>query len=124
VETHCATEDRVVAVVDDDIAVVDSIRFLLELEGHKVRTYNSAAGFLVDRGTLPACLIADQHMPGITGLDLVARLRGDGVDIPVLLITGAPSPAIAARAAQLGVEAVLDKPPAEDELLRFVKSHA
>lgn len=118
------TDDRVVAVVDDDLAVLDSIKFLLELEGHKVRTYSSAAGFLNDQPARPACLITDQHMPGLTGLDLVARLRDEGVNIPTLLITGLSSAAIGARAAQLGVEAVIDKPPGEDELLRFVRSYA
>jgi two-component system response regulator FixJ len=123
VEACGVTDDRFVAVVDDDLAVLDSLRFLLELEGHKVRTFSSAAGFLDNRAAAPACLIADQHMPGMTGLDLVARLRGEGVTIQVLLITGARSATIGARAAQLGVETVLDKPPAEEELLRFVRSH-
>jgi two-component system response regulator FixJ len=124
VETYCVTDDRVVAVVDDDLAVLDSIKFLLELEGHKVRTYSSGAGFLKDRPARPRCLITDQHMPGLTGLDLVARLRGEGINIPTLLITGLSSPAIGARAAQLGIEAVIDKPPGEDELLQVVRSYA
>jgi two-component system response regulator FixJ len=118
------TDDRFVAIVDDDLAVLDSLRFLLELEGHKVRTFSSAARFLDNRPASPACLIADQHMPGMTGLDLVARLRGEGINVPILLITGARSATIDARAAQLGVESVLDKPPAEEEVLRFVRSHS
>jgi two-component system response regulator FixJ len=114
---------RPVAVVDDDPAVLDSLRFLLEIGGHAVATYTSAAEFLADRSSVPACLILDQHMPHMTGLELAARLRSEGTDIPVLLITGSPSRAIAARAAQLGIEKVLEKPPSEDDLLLFVGAH-
>jgi two-component system response regulator FixJ len=112
-----------VAVIDDDPAVLDSLKFLLELAGHLVSTYGSAAEFLRDYTARPACLILDHHMPQMTGLDLAARLRSAGTAIPVLLITGSPSPAIRARAAALGVEKVLEKPPGEEDLLRFVKTY-
>jgi two-component system response regulator FixJ len=115
--------DGVVAVVDDDPAVLDSLKFLLELAGYSVATYDSAIAFLEDRTARPACLILDHHMPRMTGLELAARLRGEGTGIPVLLITGSPSPAIVARAAQLGIEKVIDKPPTEDDLLRFVNAY-
>ncbi len=112
-----------VAIVDDDPAVLDSLKFLLEVSGHTVETYASGDDFLHNRRARPACLILDQHMPHMTGLELTARLRTAGEDLPVLLITGSPSPAIASRAAQLGVEAVLEKPLNEDTLLRFVATH-
>ncbi len=112
-----------VAVVDDDPAVLDSLRFLLEVAGHHVATYDSAAAFLADCATRPACLILDHHMPRMTGLELAARLHSAGAAIPVLLITGSPSPAIVTRAAELGIEKVLDKPPAEDDLLSFANAH-
>ena len=113
----------VVAIVDDDPGVLDSLKFLLELAGHAVATYTSAAAFLEDRDTKPACLILDHFMPQMTGLDLVARLRLDGVTLPVLLITSAPSPAIIARAAQLGIDKVLEKPLEERDLLLFLDAH-
>jgi two-component system response regulator FixJ len=112
-----------VAIVDDDPEVLDSLKFLLEVTGHKVAAYASAAAFLEDRDTRPACLILDHHMPQMTGLDLVARLRLEGADLPVLLITSSPSPAIIARAAQLGVEKVLEKPLDEHDLLQFLDAH-
>ena len=62
-------------------------------------------------------------MPEMTGLELAQRLREEGTRIPMLLITGLPSPTIAARAAQLGVEGVLEKPPSERDLLNFVNAH-
>jgi two-component system response regulator FixJ len=113
----------IVALVDDDPAVLDSLKFLLEVLGCQVATYGSAPAFVAGRGTGPSCLIVDQHMPGMTGLELAQKLRDEGTSVPILLITGSPSPAIVARAAQLGVEAVLEKPPDEDDLLKFVDAH-
>ena len=110
-----------VAIVDDDSAVLDSLCFLLEVAGHDVVVYTSALSFLQDRSTRPACLILDHHMPQMSGLDLVARLRKEGNALRVALITGAASPAIVSRAFQLGVNKVLEKPVPEDELLRFVE---
>ena len=101
-----------------------SLKFLLELAGYRVGAYGSAMAFLEDRALQPACLILDQHMPHITGLELAAKLRTQGKTAPILLISGAVSPAIITRAAQIGIEKVLGKPPPEDELLSFVSAHS
>lgn len=113
---------RVVAVVDDDVAVLHSLKFLLETSGYAVAAYSSATAFLADQPARPACLIVDQHMPAMTGLELVAHLRDTDAAVPALLITGAPSEAIVARAKKLGI-AILEKPPVEDEVLTFVDAH-
>jgi two-component system response regulator FixJ len=115
-------ERRNIAIVDDDLAVRDSLRFLLEVIGHLVETFASAAEFLKANIQHFACLILDHHMPNMTGLQLAERLRADGVGIPILLVTGSPSPAIVARAAELGVERVLEKPLNDEDLLDFVNS--
>ncbi len=115
--------DGLVALVDDDPAVLDSLKFLLEVIGCRVATYASALAFLSCRSKEAACMIVDQHMPGMTGLELAQKLRDEGTSLPLLLITGSPSPAIVARAAMLGVEGVLEKPPDEDDLLKFVNAH-
>ena len=120
---HVPDHPAAVAIVDDDPAVLDSLRFLLEAAGHPVASYASAAAFLADRLTRHACLILDHHMPQMTGLELAAKLHASGAPIPVLLITGAPSPAIVSRAAQLGIEKVIEKPPDENDLLNFVDTH-
>ena len=114
----------VVAIVDDDLGVLDSLQFLLEAAGHAVAAHTSAEAFLQTRAVRPRCLILDQHMPTMTGLDLAARLRSDGVDIPILLITAQPSATIVARAREVGIEMVLEKPLAENDLLDFVNAHA
>lgn len=113
---------RKVAIVDDDDAVRESLRFLLEVQGHLVATFASAAEFLNAELQHFACLILDHHMPDMTGLELATRLRADGARIPILLTTGSPSPAIVARAAELGIERVLEKPPGDQDLLDFISA--
>jgi len=113
--------DRLVAVVDDDDAVRDSLRFLLEIAGYTVAAYASATQFLQEaRLNDLACLVVDQHMPDLTGLQLVARLRGDGVGLPVALITGSPSADVLRLARELSVSRVLEKPLDDDQLLEFI----
>jgi FixJ family two-component response regulator len=111
-----------VTIVDDDVDVLDSLKFLLDVAGYTVDIYTSAAAFLEDRSARPTCLILDHHMPQMTGLELATHMRSKGAVIPVLLITAQPSPVIIARATQLGIK-VLTKPPTEDELLRFIEAH-
>jgi FixJ family two-component response regulator len=115
------TNPRRVGIVDDDEPVRDSLRFLLEVVGYEVETFASAAELLARETDKLTCLIVDHHMPQTTGLDLVRRLRAAGTDVPVLLITGAPSPSIVARAAELGVR-VLEKPPHDEDVINFIKS--
>jgi two-component system response regulator FixJ len=117
-----ATQRDTVAIVDDDDAVRNSLRFLLEIFGHKVETFSRAAEFLKSELGHITCLILDHHMPEMTGLQLAAHLRAMGVVIPILLVTGAPSPYIVAQAAEIGVDRVLEKPPDDDEVLAFVEA--
>lgn len=114
---------RCVAVVDDDMAVRDSLRFLLETAGFKVLTYNSADQFLnaTTCGCL-GCLILDHNMPLVTGLELLAELRSRGIMLPAVLITAAASAELRGRAAALGAGLVLTKPLTGDDLLGFVFS--
>jgi two-component system response regulator FixJ len=111
----------VVIVVDDDEAVRESLRFLLDIAGYDVMTFESAQAYLdrVDRE--PAtCMVLDQHMPNTTGLELLAVLRQSGARLPTALITGSPSPDLVRQAIALGAARVLEKPLADDALLRFV----
>jgi FixJ family two-component response regulator len=111
-----------IVVVDDDLAVLQSYQFMLELAGYQVSTYASAVDYL-DAGDLsPQCMILDHHMPVMTGLELAARMRQLDLWIPIMLVTSSPTPMIAARAAELGITKVLEKPPDEDELLAFIGS--
>ena len=110
-----------VVVVDDDEAVRESLRFLLDIAGYEVATFDSARDYLdhVD-GQRTICLLVDQHMPNTTGLELLAVLRQRGAHVPAALITGSPSPDLLRKAIALGAARVLEKPLADDALLRFV----
>ena len=109
----------VIAIVDDDPGVRDSLRFLLETAGHAVETYESGPRFLADADlSRLACLVLDQRMPQVAGLDMLAVLRERGVALPpTLLIVSTPGPGVSRRAAELGVARVLEKPLARDDLL-------
>jgi two-component system, LuxR family, response regulator FixJ len=117
--TMTEAEHKIVAIVDDDPAVLESFHFLLDAMGHTARTFASAADFLETRLAVN-CLILDHHMPRMTGLELAEKLRHSGSDIPILLITGSPSPAIVARAAEFGCT-VFEKPPSEEDIFAFIE---
>ncbi len=114
-------EQLTVAVVDDDHAVRASLRFLLEVEGHVVETFESGIEFLQAEVPNAACLILDHRMPHMTGLELARRLRAKGSVIPILLITASPSPEIKGHAAHFGIR-LLEKPLHEGDLLDFVNA--
>ncbi|MGV6873337.1 response regulator transcription factor [Pseudochelatococcus sp. B33] len=100
-----------VLVIDDDPAVLGSLKFSLEIEGFSVRCYESPAEFLAARD-LPsrACLVVDQKLPGISGLDLLASLTDDRrAAMPAILITSYPSAALRSRADAAGVR-IIEKP--------------
>ncbi len=110
-----------IAVVDDDAAVCDSTRFLLETYDFDVHTYQSGAEFLRDSPAI-ACLIVDYHMPGLNGLELVSELRRRGGSVPnIILITATVDAMIEPRAAELGIQQVLKKPLSGQVLLNTLR---
>ena len=112
---------NVMLVVDDDSAVRNSLKFILEVEGFQVRVYSSAEE-LLDEDSLPdpSCLVVDYYMPGMNGLELVAQLRGRDVLIPAILITPAPSENLRNRAAAAGVP-IVEKPLLGSRLLDSIR---
>jgi two-component system, LuxR family, response regulator FixJ len=112
-----------ICVVDDDEGVADSLRSLLETFGYDVQLYTSGSALLADdRRCATGCLIIDQHMPGMDGLDIVDRLQKKGVRVPTILISGRLDTNIKERAANLGVTRVLEKPFAADRLVDLVRT--
>ncbi|MFC6389291.1 response regulator transcription factor [Methylorubrum zatmanii] len=115
-----------VLVVDDDEAVRHSLKFSLELEGLAVRLYADAAQLLRDvlrDAALPrmGCLVVDDRMPGMDGVQLVGQLRAHDIDLPAILITARPSPALARRAAEAGFRRVVEKPFEDGSLLDGIR---
>lgn len=115
---------RAVAVVDDDPDVRESLSVLLEVHGIPVRTYDSGDELLADsRRRCARCFVVDQHMPGVDGIDVLSRLRDEGIVAPAILITGRLDPKIAGRGSELGVTAILEKPFATGVLLDLLRDN-
>ena len=111
-----------IAIVEDDEFFRDSMRRLMRSLGYTVEAFPSAADFLASRrlnGT--ACLIADIHMPGMTGIELYGRLIEAGRDIPTILVTAYPDEATRARALKDGVVCYLLKPFDDNDLMDCVR---
>jgi FixJ family two-component response regulator len=111
-----------VYVVDDDAAVLGSLRFLLETDGFAVRTFKNGTA-LLNAAEMPGadCYVIDYKMPDINGIDLVGRLRKANDNTPVVLITGYPDENISARAAAAGVKEVILKPLLDENLLKGIR---
>jgi two-component system, LuxR family, response regulator FixJ len=115
-----AARIAVVGVVDDDPAVRNSLKFSLEIEGFAVGV-DANADELLTENDLPRfrCRVIDQHMPGLSGLDLVTKLRERRIAVPV--ITTHPSRALAARAEKAAVP-IVEKPLLGNALLDEIRS--
>jgi two-component system, LuxR family, response regulator FixJ len=117
-----ASSNPLVIVVDDDAAVRNSLKFSLEIDGFAVVTYGSAEE-LVHTGDLGACrcLIVDQDMPRMTGLELVAALRKQGDAVPAILISGHVTPALITQASGVGVP-IIEKPFEGNGLIDLIRT--
>jgi FixJ family two-component response regulator len=109
---------REIHIVDDDDAVRDSMRALLESLGFDVHDYSSAVEFLNRGGTrLKGCLLLDLHMPVMSGIDLLDHMQSEGARLPTIVITGRGDPTLRERALKSGALALIDKPVSDDALL-------
>jgi len=117
-----AIPDPLVVVVDDDAAVRHSLKFSLEIEGFAVRAYAGAEELLRSRDLNTCqCLVVDQDMPRMTGLDLVASLRNEGIQVPAILISGHVTPVLRRRALDVGI-AVVEKPFLGNGLIELIRA--
>lgn len=114
--------EGMVHVIDDDEAMRDSLSYLLESADIPVRTYESAIEFLRGiAGVRAGCIVTDVRMPEMSGLDLVRRLREQGVDLPVIVMTGHADVPLAVEAMKAGALEFLEKPFEEGVLLRAIR---
>jgi two-component system, LuxR family, response regulator FixJ len=115
--------DAVVHVIDDDEAVRESLAFLLRTAQIEVKIYESAAAFLDSRPSSGAgCIITDVRMPGLSGIDLLRRLRERKIGLPVIVMTGHGDVPLAVEAMKLGAVDFFEKPFDDDALLASVRS--
>lgn len=109
-------------LVDDDSALRSALKFAFELEGYRVQAYASAEALLEAR--LPdrnACLVLDENLPGMGGLESLGVLRGRSVGLPAFLITSHPGPGLRDRAGRMQVQ-IIEKPLLDDVLARSIRS--
>jgi FixJ family two-component response regulator len=116
------TEPRV-HIVDDDEAMRDSLKWLLESRGLKVELYPSAEAFLhvFDTGFC-GCLVLDVRMPGMNGLDLHRELQACASTLPVIFITGHGDVPMAVSALKKGAADFIEKPFNDQDMLRLIES--
>lgn len=109
-------------IVDDDVDLLEALRFSLELDDLRVITHASAESVTVDGLPLQnACLVLDYHLPTDNGLDLLARLRARGVTLPAILVTSHASSAVR-RAVRAAGAALVEKPLLGDTLVTAIRS--
>jgi FixJ family two-component response regulator len=112
-----------VSVVENDQFFRESMRRLMRSLGYSVEAFPSAADFLASpRLVETACLIADVHMPAMTGLELHGHLIDAGHAIPTILVTAYPDEDVRARALRDGIVCYLRKPVDEEDLVRCLRA--
>jgi two-component system, LuxR family, response regulator TtrR len=122
-----ASHQEIVYVVDDDEAVRDSLRWLLEGHGFRATVFDSAERFLSSlapgaMGPMHGCLIADVRMPGMTGTELHDELIRRNIQIPLIFITGHGSVPMAVSSMKKGAVDFLEKPFNDEQLCMLVAS--
>jgi FixJ family two-component response regulator len=110
-----------VCIIEDDESVRRALRRLLRAVGLTAEAFASAEEFLEAAGRpAPGCLILDHHLPGLSGLELQARLKAEGRDIPIVFLTAYGDARVREQALRAGAVAFLEKPFAEKALLEAV----
>ena len=116
-------ESRFVAVVDDDELMRGALQGLLKEAGLPARAFASGEEFLSSGAQhLSSCVIADISMPGMSGLDLQARLNAEKIRIPIIFITAHGDERIRVQALRSGAVDFLAKPFDDEVLLRSVRA--
>ena len=117
------TKKPLVSIVEDDRFCRESMRRLMRSLGYAAEAFASAADFLASpRLGETACLIADVHMPAMTGIELYRRLIDAGRVIPTILVTAYPNDVDRVRALNDGVVCYLRKPVDEQHLKRCLRA--
>lgn len=117
------SSSQIVHVIDDDVAVRQSLAFLLSTAGYAVRLHESAVAFLEALpGAQDGCVVTDIRMPGMDGLELQRQLRTLKVGLPVIVITGHGDIALAVQAMKAGAGDFIEKPFDDETLLAAIRA--
>ncbi|MCX7148620.1 MAG: response regulator transcription factor, partial [Rhodocyclales bacterium] len=116
------TNEQTVFIVDDDEAMRDSLAWLLESNGLRVRSFASGEAFLdAWRADMAGCLVLDVRMPGISGLELHERLQALQSSLPIIFVTGHGDVPMAVSALKKGAADFIEKPFNDKEILRLIE---
>lgn len=114
---------QLVFVIDDDASMREAIGRLLHATGLTVRTFGSAREFLSTRlPDIPACVVLDVRLPGLSGLDLQREMVERGIHVPIIFITGHGDIPMSVQAMKAGAVEFLTKPFRDQDLLDAVRS--
>jgi two-component system, LuxR family, response regulator FixJ len=113
----------IIYVIDDDEALRDSLKFLLDSSGFGVTLFDNAQSFLdVLPGLAFGCVVSDIRMPGLDGIELLKRMKAQQSRFPVLIMTGHGDVPLAVEAMKLGAVDFLEKPFEDDRLTTMIES--
>lgn len=113
----------VVFIVDDDISVRESLELLIRDQSWKPETFASAQEFLNHpRKRIPSCLVLDLSLPGLNGLELQKQLAAEGIDMPIIFITGHGNVPQSVQAMKAGALEFLTKPLNNDALVAAIRN--
>ena len=117
------SSSQLVAIVDDDRSVQSALKDLMESAGLEARCFGSAEEFLEpDERNQTGCLVADIRMPGMSGLELQAKLKAEGSRIPIIFITAHGNAKMKMQAMTAGAVEFLSKPFDDEVLLEKVRA--
>jgi FixJ family two-component response regulator len=115
--------DSIVFVVDDDESMRESLARLFRSVDLQVKTFKSAADFLLYKAPqVPACMVLDVRLPGLSGLDFQADLARSGSTVPIIFMTGHGDIPMTVRAMEAGAAEFLSKPFRDQEMLDAVQA--
>lgn len=115
------TSRPAILIVDDDAAMRDSMRALMESAGYSVRMFESAKAFLSEAVPPSSCLVTDIRMPGMNGLELQEEIVKREIDLPVIFMTGHGDVPLAVRAMKAGALDFVEKPFDDVHMLASVR---
>jgi FixJ family two-component response regulator len=113
----------VVAIVDDDDTVRRALRRLVQSLSYHPIGFASGEEFLASlRETTPSCVLMDQHMPSLNGLDVILRMRSEGRHVPVIIVTGFDQPGLRQKCLDAGASEYIVKPLASSAVSAAIQA--
>jgi FixJ family two-component response regulator len=116
------TKFAVIAIVDDDDAVRRALHRLLSSYSFESVSFASGEAFLADISRVaPHCVLLDQHMPGMTGLEILLRMKAEDKKVPTIIITGYDQPGLRKKCLEAGAADYLLKPVSAKSVLTAIR---